>query len=89
MSLHHIAKHLKDQGRGPDDMLVHMTSGEVKALQGLAQAHGGSLSINPKTGLPEAGILSTVLPMALGAVAVATGQLEFLPLIAAGVGVAD
>jgi len=31
MSLHHIAKHLKDQGRGPDDMLVHMTSGEVKA----------------------------------------------------------
>ena len=89
MSLHHIAQHLKDQGRGPDDMLVHMTSGEVKALQGLAQAHGGSLSINPKTGLPEAGILSTVLPMALGAVAVATGQLELLPYIAAGVGVAD
>jgi len=89
MSLHHIAQHLKDQGRGPDDMLVHMTSGEVKALQGLAQAHGGSLTTNPHTGLPEAGILSTVLPMALGALAVATGQVEFLPLIAAGVGAAD
>jgi hypothetical protein len=89
MSLHHIAKHLKDQGRGPDDMLVHMTSGEVKALQGLAQAHGGSLTINPKTGLPEAGFLSSVLPMAVGALAVATGQVEFLPLIAAGVGAAD
>jgi hypothetical protein len=89
MSLHHIAQHLKDQGRGPDDMLVHMTHGEVKALQGLAQAHGGSLTVNPHTGLPEAGFLSSVLPMALGAAAVATGQLEFLPYIAAGVGVAD
>jgi hypothetical protein len=89
MSLHHIAQHLRDQGRGPDDMLVHMTSGEVKALQGLAQAHGGSLTTNPHTGLPEAGILSSVLPMALGALAVATGQVEFLPLIAAGVGAAD
>jgi len=89
MSLHHIAQHLKDQGRGPDDMLVHMTRGEVKALQGLAEAHGGSLTTNPQTGLPEAGFLSSILPMAVGALAVATGQLEFLPLIAAGVGVAD
>jgi hypothetical protein len=89
MSLHHIAQHLKDQGRGPDDMLVHMTRGEVKALQGLAQAHGGSLSINPHTGLPEAGFLSSVLPMAVGALAVATGQVELLPYIAAGVGAAD
>jgi hypothetical protein len=89
MSLHHIAQHLKDQGRGPDDMLVHMTSGEVAAMQNLAKAHGGSLTVNPQTGLPEAGFLSSVLPMALGAVAVATGQLEFLPYIAAGVGVAD
>jgi len=89
MSLHHIAQHLKDQGRGPDDMLVHMTRGEVKALQGLAQAHGGSLTVNPHTGLPEAGFLSSVLPMAVGALAVATGQLELLPYISAGVGVAD
>ena len=89
MSLHHIAQHLKDQGRGPDDMLVHMTRGEVNALQQFAKSHGKSLTVNPQTGLPEAGFLSSVLPMALGAAAVATGQVEFLPLIAAGVGVAD
>ena len=89
MSLHHIAKHLQEQGRGPDDMLVHMTSGELGALQQIAKAHGGSLTINPSTGLAEAGFLSTILPMAAGALAVATGQYEFLPYIAAGVGAAD
>lgn len=89
MSLHQIAQHLKDQGRGPDDMLVHMTRGEVNALQQFAKSHGKSLTVNPQTGLPEAGFLSSVLPMALGAAAVATGQVEFLPLIAAGVGIAD
>jgi hypothetical protein len=30
-------------------------------------AHGGSLSINPETGLPEAGFLSSILPMIAGA----------------------
>jgi hypothetical protein len=45
-------------------MLVHMTPREVQGLQGLAMAHGGSLSINPQTGLPEAGILDLVLPVA-------------------------
>jgi hypothetical protein len=83
------AEHLKRHGRGPDDTLVHMTSGEVNALQQIAKAHGGSLTVNPKTGLPEAGFLSTILPMAAGALAVATGQYEFLPYIAAGVGAAD
>jgi hypothetical protein len=29
-------------------------------------AHGGSLTINPQTGLPEAGFLDAVLPMAAG-----------------------
>jgi hypothetical protein len=29
-------------------------------------AHGGSLTINPKTGLPEAGFLSAILPMVAG-----------------------
>ena len=53
-------------GRGPDTMLVHMTPGEVHGLQRLAMAHGGSLTINPQTGLPEAGILSALLPLALG-----------------------
>ena len=79
MSLHHIAKHLKEQGRGSDDMLVHMTSGEFKAMQQLARAHGKSLTVNPTTGLPEAGMLKTILPMALGAAAAASGQWWAIP----------
>ena len=53
-------------GRGQDSMLVHMTPGEVQGLQQLAMRHGGSLTINPQTGLPEAGFLSSVLPMLAG-----------------------
>jgi len=53
-------------GRGPDSMLVHMSPGEVASLQKLAMAHGGSLTTNPHTGLPEAGILRTLLPVAAG-----------------------
>ena len=89
MSLVHAANHLAAQGRGEDTHLVHMTSKELAAMQKLAESQGKSLTINPKTGLPEAGMLSTVLPMALGALAVATGQVELLPYIAAGVGAAD
>ena len=68
MSLQHVAKHLTEQGRGPDDHLVHMSGKEVAGLQALAMAHGGSLTINPKTGLPEAGFLDDILPtLAVGA----------------------
>jgi hypothetical protein len=66
MSLHTLAGHLQKAGRGQDSVLVHMTPGEVQGLQKLAMAHGGSLTINPETGLPEAGILSAILPMAAG-----------------------
>jgi hypothetical protein len=66
MSLHNIAQHMQSAGRGEDKMLVHMTPREVQGLQSLAMAHGGSLTINPKTGLPEAGILSSILPMVAG-----------------------
>jgi hypothetical protein len=44
-----------------------MSPGEVKGLQGLALAHGGSLSINPDTGLVEASFLKRILPMIAGA----------------------
>jgi hypothetical protein len=54
-------------------MLVHMTPGEVNSLQGLAMATGGSLTINPHTGLPEAGWLGKLLPTILGAALAATG----------------
>ena len=53
-------------GRGPDSMLVHMSPREVAGLQQLAMAHGGSLTTNPHTGLPEAGVLDSMLPMIIG-----------------------
>ena len=62
-----VAQGLASLGRGNDKMLVHMTPGEVHGLQRLAMAHGGSLTINPHTGLPEAGFLSSLLPLARGA----------------------
>jgi len=66
MSLHNLAHHVQSAGRGDDKVLVHMTPGEVKGLQSIAMAHGGSLTINPETGLPEAGFLSSILPMIAG-----------------------
>jgi len=69
MSLDKAAKHLAAHGRGPDTELVHMTKDEVKGLQQLAMAHGGSLTINPHTGLPEAGFLEQVLPVVAAAAA--------------------
>ena len=68
-----MAQEIQDQGRGEDSMLIHMTPDEVNSLQGLAMAHGGSLTINPETGLPEAGWLGKLLPMVLGAALAATG----------------
>jgi hypothetical protein len=44
-----------------------MAPQEVASLQALAKAHGGSLTVNPDTGLPEAGFLSSILPMVAGA----------------------
>ena len=74
MSLQLAAKHLAAHGRGKDTELIHMDKGEIASLQKLALAHGGSLTINPHTGLPEAGLLSAMLPMILGAgLAAATG----------------
>ena len=61
-----MAQQLQSQGRDEDTMLVHMTPNEVNSLQGLAMAHGGSLTINPHTGLPEAGFLKKLLPTLLG-----------------------
>jgi hypothetical protein len=48
-------------------MLIHMTPQEVGGLQALAKSYGGSLSINPDTGLPEAGFLKSILPTLIGA----------------------
>jgi hypothetical protein len=67
MSLQYAAEAVRSKGRGDDTMLVHMTPGEVKGLQQLAMAYGGSLTTNPDTGLPEAGFLKSLLPTLIGA----------------------
>lgn len=68
------AQGLASLGRNNDSMLMHVTPNEVAGLQGLAQQLGGSLSVNPQTGLPEAGFfdgigdfLVNLLPTAAGA----------------------
>ncbi len=66
MSLHQLANHLQSKGRRGDEVLVHMTPQEVGGLQALAMAHGGSLTINPETGLPEANFLKKMLPTIAG-----------------------
>jgi hypothetical protein len=63
-----------------------MTKGEVHALKGLAAKHGGQLTINPETGLVEAGFLSRILPTAAGiAVGIATEN-PMLGAAVAGIG---
>lgn len=64
---HKTAQGLASLGRGPDKLLVHMSPHELHGLQNLAVMHGTSLTINPHTGLPEAGVLSSILPMLAGA----------------------
>jgi hypothetical protein len=67
-----------------------MTPREVSGLQAIARAHGGSLTINPETGLAEAGFLDKLMPMIVGAgLAYATGgtSLAMTPgMIGMGVG---
>ena len=69
MSLKIAAEHLKSKGRGSDTELIHMTKGEIKGLRQLALANGGDLTINPETGLPEAGFLTKILPVVAAAAA--------------------
>ena len=62
---------LASLGRNGDTMLMHVNPSEVAGLQSLAMSQGGSLTINPQTGLPEAfslsGLFSSILPMFAGA----------------------
>lgn len=88
MSLQLAAKHLAAHGRGPDNTLVHMTPKEVESLQTLAMRHGGSLTINPQTGLPEAGFLSSILPLVAGAGLTAMGMPASMAALTVGGGTA-
>ena len=60
------AQGLAALGRGEDTQLIHMTPSEIQNLQTLAQKYGGGLTVNPDTGLPEAGFLKNILPMLVG-----------------------
>jgi hypothetical protein len=83
MSLKLAAQYLQTQGRGNDSQLMHISPRELKGLQALAKAKGGSLTMNPTTGLPEAGFLEDVLPIA-GAAAL----MYFAPMAAPSIGAA-
>ena len=77
---------LASLGRNGDSMLVHMSPSEVAGLQGLAMAQGGSLTINPDTGLPEAfslkGMFKSFLPTLAGAAASFIPGMQFMsPLV--------
>ena len=84
MSLHNLAKHIQSQGRKGDSGLVHMTPGEIRGLQSLALAHGGSLTINPETGLPEASFLKWLIPALAIAAAPFTGGMSLGAATVAG-----
>ena len=87
MSLQHAAQHLASKGRGPDTELIHMTKGEVNSLRQLAKAHGGTLTVNPHTGLHEAGFLKSLLPMVIGAgITAATGGAAAPWMVGLGMG---
>jgi hypothetical protein len=87
MSLALAAKHLESQGRNKDTKLVHMTAEELRALNKLSLDHNGKpLSTNPKTGLPEAGFLESILPTVAGIAGTAMFGPAALPFIAGGVG---
>ena len=85
MSLAVLADHMASKGRGPDSMLIHMSPREVQGLQALAVKNGGSLTINPETGLPEAGFLDKLLPTIIGAGLTFFSGGAINPMMAAGI----
>jgi hypothetical protein len=62
--LYRAARHLAEQGRGPDTHLMHVTGNEIGALGRLHPS--GKLPRNPSTGLPEAGFFEDILPSLVG-----------------------
>lgn len=83
MSIKNAADLVRAQGRYGDTQLMHVSPKEVEALQGIAQAHGKSLSVNPQTGLPEAFDLGAILPTVAGT---AIGSMVGMPWLGAAVG---
>jgi hypothetical protein len=87
MSLKDLAQQMKSRGRNGDTELIHMTKGEVAGLQQLAEAAGGTLTINPDTGLPEASFLEKLISSPLFAPLAGAGLMMIPgvgPMMAAG-----
>jgi len=61
------AQKLAKQGRYGDTMLMHVNPKEVAGLNYLGIKYGTKVTINPKTGLPEAFNFMRFLPMIAGA----------------------
>ena len=61
-----LANLMAMKGRGGDNTLVHMSKTELPYLNMLAKSsgHPQGLPVNPETGLPEANILKSILPVA-------------------------
>ena len=68
------AQRLAQAGRGDDTMLMHVTPDEVAGIASLAP---GLMTINPQTGLPEAGLFRDILGFGLP---------FLLPMLAPGLG---
>jgi hypothetical protein len=62
-----------------------MSNREVAGLQALAKKHGGELTINPDTGLPEAGFLDSLIPTIAGAGLSYFSGGAITPMMAAGI----
>jgi hypothetical protein len=86
MSLKTLSKKIQDSGRGKDSLLVHMSPREVAGLQKLAMSNGGSLTVNPETGLVEAGFLENILPVVAAAAATYFTAGAAAPAIAGALG---
>ncbi|MGA1627117.1 MAG: hypothetical protein ACO4AJ_16075, partial [Prochlorothrix sp.] len=78
-----MADSLAQQGRYGDSMLVHMNPREVAGLQAYAKNMGGDLTVNPRTGQPEA-----FLPFLLGMGLQGLGMTALQAGLATGIGTA-
>jgi len=83
------AQGIASLGRYGDTTLMHMRPDEVAQLTAISRANGGDITINPKTGMPEAFLgdfFSALAPTAAGIAAGAFFPPAYAPYLAAGAG---
>ena len=84
-----LAQGIASLGRYGDTTLMHMRPDEVQQLTAISRANGGDITINPKTGMPEAFLgdfFSALAPTAAGIAAGAFFPPAYAPYLAAGAG---